>query len=198
MTLWLRARSTTALALVGLASIAVIILPISEMRATPSPAGATLALAILVALLEPIALGWAMARGDQQAERISPRIIWLWDLLLVLGFGLGVALVALSLRLTGLAPAGGIAARAMATFVGVMLFAQPIRGWRTASLAPVVLFVAVVIAGRGEDIFHPAPWAWIAAPENDAGASVFSVVALALGAGIAVVRRPRGFLGAED
>lgn len=198
MTLWLRARAVLALVPAAVVSLAVIVLPISETRATPSPAGATLALAIPIALIQPIALGWAMTRGDQRAERISPRRIWLWDFLLVLGFGVCVALVALAFRLTGLAPAGAIAARAMATFLGVMLFAQSIGGWRTASLAPVALFVAIVIAGRGEDINHPAPWAWIAASEDDVGAAVLSVIVLAIGSVVAIVRRPTGPLGDDD
>jgi hypothetical protein len=86
----------------------------------------------------------------------------------------------------------------VATFLGTLLLAQSLGGWRTASLAPVVLFVAVVIVGRGEDINHPAPWAWIAASEDDVGASVLSVIVVALGAVMAVVRRPTGQPRAED
>lgn len=198
MSLWFRARAVWALVLGAVASLAVIVLPISGLTVTPSPAGATFALAVLVALIEPIALGWALTRGDQRAERISPRQIWLWDLLLVLGFGGGVALAALGLRLTGLAPAGAIAARATTTFLGLMLIAQAVGGWRTASLAPVVLFIAVVIAGGGEDINHPAPWAWMASPEDDPGASILSVVTLALGATIAIFHRPTGAITDED
>jgi hypothetical protein len=192
MTLWLRTRAIWALLFVTVATLAAIVLPVSEMRATPSPAGATLALAILVALIEPIVLGWAMTRGDQHAERISPRPLWLWDLSLVLGLGLIVTLAAFGLRVAGVAPAGGIAARAMATFLGTLLIAQPIAGWRTASLAPVILFVAVVIVGRGDDIDHPAPWAWIAAPEANGGAWLTSLICLGVGTVIAVVRRPSG------
>lgn len=197
MTLWLRARAVWALVLGAVASLAVTVLPISGLTVTPSPAGATLALAVLVGLLEPIALGWAMNRGDQRAEFISPRRIWLWDLLLVLGFGCGVAMAELGLRLSGLAPAGGIAARATATFLGLMLMSQPIAGWRTASVAPVIAFVAVVIVGRGEDIAHPAPWAWIAASEDDVVAALLSLFVLALGSVIAVMRRPTAPLGDE-
>lgn len=198
MSLWLRARAAWALTLGFAASVSVIVLPISGLTVTPSPAGATLALAVLVALIEPIALGWALTRGDQSAERISPRPIWLWDLLLVLAFGGGLALVALGLRILGVAPAGGIAARATTTFLGFLLIAHAIGGWRTASLAPVVLFVAVVVAGGGEDITHPAPWAWIAASEDDVGASALAMIVLGLGSGLAIVNRRSGPLGAED
>jgi hypothetical protein len=198
LTSYVRARAVRALVLVSVALLAALVLPFTELRATPSPAGATLALAVLIALAEPIVLGWAMSRGDHGAERVSPRAIWFFDLMLVLGFGLGVILVALGLRLIGIAPAGGIAARALATFLGAMLIAHTLGGWRMASVAPVVVFIAVVIAGRGVDIDHPAPWAWIAAPEGDVGASIMSVVALVVGTGLAFASHDNGSIGVED
>jgi hypothetical protein len=196
--LYFRTRALTVLLLVAVASIAATVLPVAELRATPSPAGATLALAVLIALALPISLAWAMTRSDSIAERISPRRTWLVDLAVVLGLSLVTLAAALGLGLLGIAPASGIAARALATFLGVTLLAYPISGWRTAALAPVVLFLLVVIAGRGTDIDHPAPWAWIAAPESDQGSALTSAFVLALGVGVALARGRHAPLGEES
>jgi hypothetical protein len=197
LTLYLRSRGLQTLVLVALGSAAAMVLPIAELRATPSPAGATVALAVLLALALPIAFGWSMMRGDSIAERTSPRSMWIADLSVVLALGVITIVFALALRIAGVAPAAGIAARALATFLGVMLIAYPITGWRTASLAPVVLFLVVVIAGRGTDIDHPAPWAWIAAPEADGASAVTSGLILALGTGLALARGGRTPIGDE-
>lgn len=198
MTWYLRSRSYARLLGLSVVAIAILALPIAGLRATPSPAGATLAMAIVIALIVPIALGWALPRGDQPAERVSSRPVWLLDVATVLGFGLLPALAMGGLRLAGLAPAGGIAARASATFLGAMLLIQPIAGWRRAALAPVVLFVAVVIAGRGDDIDHPAPWAWIAALDSDPSAWLASGIVLAAGVAVLLVARGNGPIAVDD
>jgi hypothetical protein len=198
LTWYLQSRAYARLLGLSLLVIAMIALPIAGLRATPSPAGATLALAVVIALIVPIALGWALSRGDQQAERVSPRPVWLLDAATVLGFGLLPALALGALWLAGLAPAGGIAARASGAFLGAMLVIQPIAGWRRAALAPVVVFSVVVIAGRGDDIDHPAPWAWIAAMDSDPSAWLASGIVLAVGIAVLLVAHGNGPIGDDD
>jgi hypothetical protein len=189
LTWYLRSRAVAALIAATVWSLAAGLLPFAELRATPSPAGATLALAILVALTMPIVIGWALSRGDQRAESISPRPIWLLDVLTAVGLGLTVVLGTIALRVAGVSPVGGIASRALLTYLGVTFMVQPFAGWQRASLAPVVLFIVVVIAGRGPDIDHPAAWAWIAALEDDAAAWAFAMLAFAVGLALLLTKR---------
>ena len=81
-----------------------------------------------------------------------------------------------------LAPAGAVACRAMVTYLGLLLIARPLAGWRRAAIVPTVYLLVVAVLGRGDDIYHPAAWAWIAADGNDEAAWWMSMVVLAVGA----------------
>jgi hypothetical protein len=78
-----------------------------------------------------------------------------------------VVLVAVALHWAGLAQAGLVAARATLIYVGFLLLAVPFAGWRLAPAAPALFLLAVAAFGRGEDILHPARWAWVAADGAD-------------------------------
>jgi len=91
-----------------------------------------------------------------------------------------VAILAVLLMRLGIAPAGGIAARASLVFLGLLLAVAPF-GWHLAALSPTLYLLVVAVAGRGEDIIHPAPWAWIAAPVEDGLSWVLSALVLAVG-----------------
>lgn len=180
MKLWAQVRGMPIIFGSIVASLLALVLPVSAAAATPSPAGATLAAACLVALIVPIAVGWGCSRADRQLESVSIRPVRLLDFLLaVASVGL-VAILALLLALLGMAAAGGIAARASLMFLGLLLAFAPF-GWHLATLSPTLYVLAVAVAGRGEDILHPAPWAWIAAPVGDGLSWVLSVLVLAVG-----------------
>lgn len=182
MTLWLKARAVPTVAATFAGSLVVLLLPFTTLSATPSPGGATIGLAILLALAMPVVLGWGMARSDRDLELLGTRPVALLDFALVLAAGVGVAAIDVLLRATLAVPAGLIAGRATATYVGLLLAAVPAVGWRDASTLPVCYFVAVAIAGRGTDSAHPAMWAWIAAPEEEPMAITFALLTLIGGA----------------
>jgi len=73
-----------------------------------------------------------------------------------------------------------VAARALLVYGGFMLLASPL-GWRTATIAPAVYLLAVIVVGRGEDIFHPAPWAWIAADETSRASWLLTAALVGVG-----------------
>ena len=58
-------------------------------------------------------------------------------------------------------------------------------------MVPAVYLLAVAVIGRGEDIVHPAPWAWIAADGGDRSAWILPVVLLVVGITVYVAMRPR-------
>lgn len=180
MSLWLRVRGASTIIFVSVATLAALALPASAISTTPSPAGATTAAACFLALAVPIAVGWGCARGDAQIELVSVRRVRILDLLLaVVAIG-GTATVALAMHQAGVAPAGLVAARALLVYGGFMLLASPL-GWRTAMIAPAVYLLAVIVVGRGEDIFHPAPWAWIAADENSRASWLLTAALVGVG-----------------
>jgi hypothetical protein len=104
----------------------------------------------------------------------------------VLDLALAVAAVgltagmALLLHYVGVAPAGAIAARAELVYLGLLLLGTPL-GWRNATLAPAVYLLAVAVVGGGADILHPAPWAWIAAQEQDETSWLLTAAVLGVG-----------------
>lgn len=199
MSLWLRVRGTPTIFGAMVLTLVGVALPGSAATATPSPAGATLAAACFLALAVPVAVGWGCARGDPQLESVSVRPVHALDLLLA-ALAVGTTCVAaLAMHQAGLALAGSIAARAALVYLGFMLLAYPLAGWRVATIVPAIYLLAVAVIGRGEDIIHPAWWAWIAA---DGGDSLSWVVTIALlGAGIGAylsVRRRRSGLSDDD
>jgi hypothetical protein len=67
----------------------------------------------------------------------------------------------------------------------------PFWGWRLAPVLPALYLLAVAVFGRGEDIEHPAPWAFIAALTADPLSWALTAIVLAAGLVVYVlVRRP--------
>ena len=133
MRLWLQIRGAPIVLATMAVTVAALALPASALAATPSPAGATLAAACLLALAVPVAVGWGCARGDAQLESVGVRPIRAFDFLLaVLAVG-ATSAAALAMQQAGLAPAGAIAGRAALTYLGFMLLASPLAGWRHRS-----------------------------------------------------------------
>jgi hypothetical protein len=181
VSLWFRVRGSFVISAVTVLTLLVLVLPASALAATPSPAGATLAAACLLALAVPVAVGWGCSRGDAQLELVGVQPVRLLDLALAT-VAVGVsALVALTMQQAGLAPAGAVAARAELVYLGLLLFAYPFGGWRIATVVPAIYLLAVVVMGRGEDIIHPAPWAWIAAQGGDMRSWLLTLAVLGAG-----------------
>jgi hypothetical protein len=178
--LWAKVRGVPVVGTATILTILGLVLPFSTAAATPSPAGATLAAACLLALAVPVAVGWGCARGDALLEAVSTQPVRVLDLILaVTAVGL-TAGVAVLLERVEVAPAGAIAARAELVYLGLLLLGTPL-GWRNATLAPAVYLLAVAVIGGGADIVHPASWAWIAAPEQDETSWLLTTAVLGVG-----------------
>ncbi|MHB8959187.1 MAG: hypothetical protein ACYDAN_06140 [Candidatus Limnocylindrales bacterium] len=180
MSLYLRVRAGRAVALVAAAVVLLLAWPGSSAAATPSPAGATVMAGVFLAIAVPSAVGWACSRGDERLEATGVRAIRLADLVFACASCVLVACAGAGLHAAGLADSGLAAARATLVYLGLMLLAVPYRGWRLAPVLPALFLLAVAVFGRGEDIDHPARWAFIAAQGDD-------VASWALTAGILVV-----------
>lgn len=192
MSLYLRVRALRIVALVAGATLAFLAWPGSSFNATPSPTGATMMLGVFIAIAVPVAVGWACARGDERLEAIAVRAVRRADLayaLVVCGL---VAALAAILHASGLADAGLAAARALLVYLGLLLLAAAFWGWRLAPVAPALFLLAVAVFGRGADVVHAAPWAFIAAVDTDPAS--WGLAILVLGAGLvasaAARRRP--------
>lgn len=181
MRYWRQARAVRLVALVGTATILALLAPFSSLTATPTPGGATIGLATILALASPVVMGWGISRSDERMEQRSVRPVAFLDLGLVLAFGLGLAAIEMALRGLGIAPAGLIAARATVTYVGLLVVSVPIVGWGQSSMVPVAYLVAVLIGGRGSDVDHPTFWAWIAAVEDDPLSWIVALAMLSIG-----------------
>jgi len=189
--LWAEVRGGWAVPATVLATIGMLLLPASAISVTPSPAGATIAAAALLALAVPVVCGWACARGDAALESVAQRGVRGFDLGLVLIATFLSAAAALLLAQAGAAPAGVIEARAAFAFVGLLVAAEPWLGWQKAATVPVVYFLAVVLLGGGSDSRRPAAWAWIAAPDRDLWSWLASAAVVFIGvAAYLRVRRP--------
>jgi hypothetical protein len=120
-----------------------------------------------LAIAVPAAVGWGCARGDERAEGTGVRRIVPADLALA-GIACGlVSAAGAALHAVGMADAGLVAARATLVYLGLMLLAVPFWRWRLAPVLPALFLLAVAVFGRGEDIEHPARWAFIAAQGDD-------------------------------
>lgn len=167
MTLWLQVRGAVVIAAAMALTLVGLAVPASAATATPSPTGATVAAACFLALAVPVAVGWGCGRGDGQLEAVATRAVRWFDLLLAaVAVGLTSA-VAFAMHQVGFAPAGAVASRDLLVYLGFLLLAYPFVGWRVAAVIPAVYLLAVAVAGRGEDIYRPALWAWIAANGAD-------------------------------
>jgi len=187
MNYWLKVRAIPTIALAAATTILALVLPFSALTATPSPGGATVALALVFALAMPVLQGWGVSRGDRTIERRSVRPVAILDLGLILAFTLLVTVAEMTLRAHGESPSGLVAARATVTYAGLLLASATLFGWRNAWSGPVVYFLAVVVGGRGSDIGHPAFWAWIAAAEDDALSWAVSIAVIWVGVVLYVV-----------
>jgi hypothetical protein len=136
---------------------------------------------LVVGLIVPVVAAWGCGRGDQLLEWVSVRRIRIDDLLLVTGAVGAICVLAVALSTAGLAPAGRVAARSAIVFLGLSLAAQPIGGWRLSAVAPATYLLAVAIVGRGEDVNHPAAWAWVAAPDSEPSTWVLTAAVLLVG-----------------
>jgi len=183
VSLYLRVRGASVIAAVA-AAVALLAWPGSSLAATPSPTGATMMAGAFLAIAVPAVIGWGCARGDSRLEATGVRGIAWADLALAVLASAVVVLVAVGLHWAGLAQAGLLAARATLTFLGFLLLAVPFVGWRLAPVAPALFLLAVAAFGRGEDIEHPARWAWIAADGADPVS--WTLTAVVLVAGIAI------------
>ncbi|MBA2556248.1 MAG: hypothetical protein H0V12_02710 [Chloroflexi bacterium] len=191
MTLWLQVRGAPTILVAIVITLVGLALPGSSVAVTPSPAGATLAAALFLALAVPIAVGWGCARGDPQLESVSGRPIYAFDLLLaVLAVGITCG-AALTMQQAGVTLTGSVAARDVLVYLALMLLAYPLTGWRVATTIPAVYLLGVAVFGRGDDIYHPAGWAWIASDGGDPTSWVATVALLAVGVGAYLTIRPR-------
>jgi hypothetical protein len=163
----------------------------SSLAATPSPTGATMMAGAFLAIAVPAAVGWGCARGDGRIEAVGVRPVSWADLALAVVATAVVALAAVALHAAGMADAGVVVARAALTYLGFLLLAVAFVGWRLAPVAPALFLLAVAAFGRGEDVEHPARWAWIAAEGSDpvSWALTALVVAAGVAAYVAVPRR---------
>ena len=178
---WRKARAIRLLVLVSMLTVLLLVFPVSALTATPSPGGATLALAAMAALALPVSLGWAISRGDGELERRAVRPVASADLGLVLAFVVGVAAMEVVLQAAGLAAAGLVAARAALTYTGMMLAAASFGGWRNAAIVPAVYFTLVLVIGGGSDVENPAVWAWIGAPDTNSAAMAAAAATFLIG-----------------
>lgn len=181
MSLWIRVRAGHIVLLSMGLTLAALALRASAATARPSPAGATLAVACFLALAVPVAAGWGCSRGDELLESVSTRPVRYFDLaFVVVAVGLTSG-AAGALQQLGFAGAGFIAARAGLAFLGLMLLAVPLAGWRVATTVPAVYLLLVAVVGSGEDSLHPAAWAWIAADGLDARSWILTLTVLMVG-----------------
>jgi len=187
---WLKVRGIAVIAGAVVVTVVGVALPGAAATAMPSPAGATLAAACFLALAPAVAVGWGCSRGDGQLEAVAVRQVHLLDLLLAALVSSLTFSATHALDLVGLAVAGSIAARAIIVYVGLMLIVSPLAGWRIATMAPAIYLLAVAIFGRGADIYHPATWAWIAAPVSDASSWFMTGGVIGVGLGVNVAARP--------
>ncbi len=196
MSLWLRVRGAPIIGVTMILTLAALALPFSAATANPSPVGPAVAVACYLALAVPIAVGWGCGRGDARLEGVGIRPVrWLDLALALLAVGL-TAGGAYLLQQAEIAPVGKMAARDLLVFLGLLLLAYPFVGWRVAAVIPAVYLLAVAVAGRGEDIYHPAAWAWIAADAGDWRSWLLTAVVLCAGL-LAYALRPRRAAVAE-
>lgn len=181
MSLYLRVRGAAVIAAVVGAVLALLAWPGSSLAATPSPTGATMMAGAFLVIAVPAAVGWGCARGDGRLEATGVRPVTWADLMLAVLATAAVALVALALHAVGMADAGVATARAALTYLGFLLIGAAFAGWRLAPVAPALFLLAVAVFGRGEDIEHPARWAWIAAEGADPASWALTAIVVAVG-----------------
>lgn len=181
MSLYLRVRAARAVALVAACVVLLLAWPGSSVDATPSPTGATMVAGVFLAIAVPAVVGWACARGDGRLEGTGVRRLVAADLAFAVAACGLVAVSGASLHAIGLADAGLAAARATLVYLGLALLAVPFWGWRLAPVVPALFLLAVAVFGRGEDIEHPARWAFIAARGDEPLSWLLTTIVLVVG-----------------
>jgi hypothetical protein len=150
--------------------------------------GATTAIGLVLALVVPICSAWAFGRSSIQLEQVSVRNVSALDIRLILIVAAATTVAAAAAEAMSASAIGLLVARAVVTFTGLTLVEWWRGGWDTAAVPPTLYFLAVAIAGRGEDIEHPATWAWIAADGHDGAAWVAAIGVLTVGLALAIRR----------
>lgn len=181
MSLYLRVRAARAVALVAACVVLLLTLPGASVDATPSPTGATMMAGVFLAIAVPAVVGWGCARGDGRLEQSGVRPLVAGDLAFAAAACGLVAALGAALHAAGLADAGLAAARATLVYLGLALLAVPFWGWRLAPVLPALFLLAVAVFGRGEDIEHPARWAFIAARGDDSASWLLTGIVLMVG-----------------
>ncbi|MGH7487394.1 MAG: hypothetical protein ACREMY_17600 [bacterium] len=158
-----------------------LVTPLAPMQAMPSPAGASVAVACLVGLIVPVAVAAGCARSDSWLESVGTRPTRLFDYLLLMGAVAGVAGLALLEQSVGFAAIGRVFARAGLAYAGLLLIGRALGAWRLAALLPASYLTLVAVAGRGNDVLHPAWWAWIASDAGDTSSWLLTTSCVGLG-----------------
>lgn len=189
MRLFLKSRDVSTLALAVAATILLVWWPGSAALADASPMGAPAAIAVLVGALVPSIAARGCSRRDDHLEACTTRPVVLYDVLLILATMASCLVPILLLTQLGLAQEGVRAARSLVTSTGILLATGAVGNWTLASITPLTYLVLVLVAGRGPDDAHPAPWAWIAAPAGDPQALALAVASVVVG--LAMMSRVR-------
>jgi hypothetical protein len=179
--LWWRSRRgglvVASIALSGL----LLVTPLAPIQAMPSPAGASVALACLIGLITPAAVAAGCARSDPWLESAGTRPTRAYDYLLLMGAVSGVAGLSLLEQSAGLAAIGQVCSRAGLAYAGMLLIGRSFGAWRSAAVLPATYLTLVAVAGRGDDVLHPAWWAWIASDAGELSSWLLTTFCLALG-----------------
>lgn len=191
MSIWARVRLLWAVAVAVVVSVALLMTPVAAVQAMPSPAGASVAAACLIALAVPVVAAAGCARSDPRIEAVAVRPVRALDFSLVAVAIVSASAASALVNAVGLAPVGLAAARACLTYAGLLLFGRSLADWRVAPLLPTAYLALVAVVGGGEDIIHPAWWAWIAADPSDAASWFLTVAMLAAGTATYWTRPPR-------
>ncbi len=181
MDLWWRSRRGRLVAASVALSGLLVATPLAPVQAMPSPAGASVALACLIGLIAPVAVAAGCARSDSWLESVGNRPTRTYDYLLLMGAVFGVAGLNTAEQAAGLSAVGHVCSRAGLAYAGLVLIGRSMGSWRSAAVLPAAYLALVAVAGRGDDLIHPAWWAWIAADAGEASSWLLTGVSLGLG-----------------
>ena len=185
--LYRKVRRVDLIALSVVGSALLLQAPASAISIRVSPIGAPLMIALFIALGLPSALGFGLSRGLPAQESVAARRIRRYDAVLVassvcafLALGAIGAQVSAGINDLGVGDTYLIATRALMTYLGWLLVARCIVGWRTASVAPALYLLAVGVFGFADET-TAAGWAWIGLPAADGWAWACTWVLVGLG-----------------
>lgn len=187
VSLYRKVRRVNLIALSVVGSALLLQVPVSAISIRMSPIGAPLMIALFIALGLPSALGFGLSSGLPAHESVAARRIRRFDAVLVttsvcafLVLGAIGALVSAGINSSDVGATYLIATRALMTYLGWLLVARWIVGWRTASIAPALYLLAVGVFGFADET-AAAGWAWIGLPANDGWAWACTWILLGLG-----------------